>query len=260
MNLNLANKVYIITGGASGIGEAICRLLAKEDGIAVIADRNAEKCQKLCAEIQQKGQKAFAVFVELTNEDDCRQLVEKVIRQYNRLDGLVNNAGTNDNVSLENGTVQGFQQSLSVNIIHCYAMAHYALPYLKKSNGVIINIGSKISVTGQGGSSGYAASKGGINALTREWAAELLPYQIRVNTVVPAEADTPQYASWIQTQPQSEEKLQRILSHIPLQKRFTTPEEIANTVAFLLSDVSSHTTGQIIFVDGGYTHLDRMLT
>jgi len=117
-----------------------------------------------------------------------------------------------------------------------------------------------IPAHGQGNTSGYAASKGAINALAREWAAELLPYGLRVNTVVPAEVSTPQYETWIQKQSNPEEKLQQIVSRIPLGKRFTTPDEIANTVVFLLSDVSSHTTGQIIFVDGGYTHLDRSLT
>jgi len=139
-------------------------------------------------------------------------------------------------------------------------MAHYALPHLKNTKGCIINIGSKVSVAGQGNTSGYAASKGGINALTREWAAELLPYNIRVNAVVPAEVDTPQYKTWIQSQPDAEEKLKKIISRIPLGKRFTTPEEIASTVVFLLSEQSSHTTGQIFFIDGGYTHLDRSLT
>ena len=177
-----------------------------------------------------------------------------------RIDGLVNNAGVNDGVSLENGTVEGFNRSLDVSLVHYFAMAHYALPHLKKTKGCIVNIGSKVSVTGQGNTSGYAASKGAINALAREWAAELLPYGLRVNTVIPAEVSTPQYETWIQKQPNPTEKLQQIVSRIPLGKRFTTPEEIANTVVFLLSDVSSHTTGQIIFVDGGYTHLDRSLT
>ena len=260
MNLNLADKVYIVTGGASGIGEAICRLIAAESGIVVIADRNSEKAKALANDLHKQHYQALAMQIELTDEDGCKQIIEEIVLKYNRIDGLINNAGTNDGVSLENGSVVAFNRSLQINLVHCYTMAHHALPFLKKSKGSIVNIGSKISFTGQGGSSGYAAGKGGINALTREWSVELLPYGIRVNAVIPAEVNTPQYASWIQTQPNPEEKLKHITSHIPLEKRFTTPEEIANMVAFLLSDVSSHTTGQIIFVDGGYTHLDRMLT
>jgi len=97
-------------------------------------------------------------------------------------------------------------------------------------------------------------------ALTREWAAELLPYGIRVNTVIPAEVMTPLYRSWLDTFPNPEEKLKNILAKIPLEKRMTTSEEIAAMVVFLISSRSSHTTGQHLFVDGGYVHLDRALT
>jgi L-fucose dehydrogenase len=139
-------------------------------------------------------------------------------------------------------------------------MAHYALPHLKRARGSIVNIGSKTAVTGQGSTSGYASSKGAIMALTREWAVELLPYGIRVNTVIPAEVMTPLYRSWLDTFPNPEQKLELILSKIPLEKRMTTAEEIASMTVFLLSEKSSHTTGQHLFVDGGYVHLDRALT
>jgi L-fucose dehydrogenase len=138
-------------------------------------------------------------------------------------------------------------------------MAHYALPALKLSKGSIVNIGSKTAETGQGGTSAYAASNGGRNALTREWAVELLKYGIRVNALIVAECYTPLYDKWIKTLPNSEDVLEKIKSKIPLGNRMTTSEEIANMVAFLLSDVSSHTTGQLIHVDGGYVHLDRAL-
>jgi L-fucose dehydrogenase len=132
-----------------------------------------------------------------------------------------------------------------------------ALPELIKSKGSIVNISSKVAETGQGGTSGYAAANGGRNALTREWAVELLKYGIRVNAVIVAECYTPLYDKWIKTLPNPEETLKQIIERIPLEKRMTTGEEIANTVAFLLSNKSSHTTGQLIHVDGGYVHLDR---
>lgn len=128
-----------------------------------------------------------------------------------------------------------------------------------QSKGAIVNIGSKTAETGQGGTSAYAAANGGRNALTREWAVELLKYGIRVNSVIVAECYTPLYESWISTFDNPEEKLKTITSKIPLENRFTTAEEIANMVVFLLSKRSSHTTGQLIHVDGGYTHLDRAL-
>jgi len=150
--------------------------------------------------------------------------------------------------------------SLHKNVVHYYLMAHYALPALKASKGAIVNVGSKVAETGQGNTSAYAAANGGRSALTREWAVELLPYGIRVNALIVAESWTPLYANWIKTLPNPDEKLKDIVSKIPLEKRMTTTEEIANMIVFLLSDKSSHTTGQLIHVDGGYTHLDRAIT
>jgi L-fucose dehydrogenase len=123
----------------------------------------------------------------------------------------------------------------------------------------IVNITSKTADTGQGNTSAYAAANGGRNALTREWAVELLKYGIRVNAVVVAECWTPQYAKWITTLNNPEDKLKEITDKIPFENRMTTAEEIGNTTAFLLSEKSSHTTGQLIYVDGGYVHLDRAL-
>jgi L-fucose dehydrogenase len=139
-------------------------------------------------------------------------------------------------------------------------MAHHALPALIESRGSIVNISSKTAETGQGNTSAYAAANGARNALTREWAVELLPYSIRVNAVVVAESWTPLYESWIQTFPDPAAKLKSITDKIPLEKRMTTPREIASMVAFLLSGKSAHTTGQLIHVDGGYVHLDRALS
>src|SRR5690348_13600656 len=176
-----------------------------------------------------------------------------------RIDALVNNAGFNDKVGLEAGSPAAFQRSVESGLMHYYSMTHYALPALKAVRGVVVNISSKTAVTGQGGTSGYIAAKAAQLGLTREWACELLPYGIRVNAVVPAEVTTPQYQDWLAKQPDPEAARKAIADKVPLERRFTTPEEIANTVVFLLSPRSSHTTGQYVFVDGGYTHLDRAL-
>ena len=186
--------------------------------------------------------------------------VEHTLQTFGHLDALVNNVGANDNVSLEHGTVDELVASLHLNLIHYYAMAHQALPALKTSRGSIVNISSKTAVTGQGGTSGYVAAKAAILGLTREWAAELLAAGIRVNAIVPAEVATPLYQQWVSTFPNPQEKLARIVSKIPLGKRMTKPEEIADMAVFLISQRASHITGQHIFVDAGYTHLDRALT
>jgi len=256
MDLHLNQKIIIVSGGAKGIGEGIVKVLADENAVPVIIGRNEEDNLKC---LQSIGNKGFQVVGELTRPDECESAIKQVIAKYNRIDGLVNNAGVNDGVGLENGNYEQFVGSLHKNLVHYYLLAHYALPYLKISKGSIVNLGSKTAETGQGNTSGYAASNGGRNALTREWAVELLKYGIRVNEVVVAECYTPLYEKWIKTFENPEEKLQSITKKIPLDKRMTTANEIANMVAFLLSDRSSHTTGQLIHVDGGYVHLDRAI-
>ena len=259
MDLQLQNKVIIVTGGAKGIGEAIVKNLASEGAIPVIIGRNEADNNKVLNEIVNNGGQAFQVVAELKDPQQCLNAVNKILAQFGRIDGLVNNAGVNDSVGLESGDYQKFIDSLHKNVIHYYLMAHYALPALKAAKGVILNIGSKVADTGQGGTSAYAASNGARNALTREWAVELLPYGLRVNAVIVAECFTPLYQSWINTLENPAEKLKSIQNMIPLGNRMTSADEIANTALFLLSAKSSHTTGQLVYVDGGYVHLDRSL-
>ncbi|HEY8916032.1 MAG TPA: SDR family oxidoreductase [Chitinophaga sp.] len=259
MDLGLKDKVIIVTGGAKGIGEAISKLVAAEGAIAVIAGRSAVDNEKTVAAIKAAGGKAFGIEAELGDPAACKKVIDATVKEFGTLHALVNNAGVNDGVGLESGSPEKFMASLQKNVSHYYNLAHYALPYLKQNKGSIVNIGSKVATTGQGNTSGYAASKGAINALTREWAVELLPFSIRVNTVIPAEVWTPLYETWISSLPNPKEKLASIVAKIPLEQRMTTSEEIAGMTVFLLSAQSSHTTGQIIYVDGGYTHLDRSI-
>ena len=261
MNLHLHNKIIIVTGGAQGIGEGIAQVLATEGAVPVIVGRGEADNRAVVAAIEAAGGRAWQLVAELSDPTACAAAVAAVLAKFGRLDGLVNNAGTNDGVGLEHGDYPRFLASLHQNLVHYYLMAHYALPALKAAGGAaIVNISSKTAETGQGGTSAYAAANGGRNALTREWAVELLKYGIRVNAVVVAECWTPQYQKWVQTLPDPVAKLAEITARIPLGSRMTTAGEIGQTVAFLLSSRSSHTTGQLVHVDGGYVHLDRTLT
>jgi L-fucose dehydrogenase len=260
MDLQLKDKVVLITGGAKGIGAAIVEGCARECAVPVFVDKDTEAGKRLQSEIEKHGKRCRFINADVMSVESCSAAVEQTLRDFGGLHVLVNNVGVNDNVGLERGTPEKFVASLQRNLLHYYNMAHYALPALKKSQGCIINIASKVAMTGQGGTSGYASAKGAILALTRDWAAELLPYGIRVNALVPAEVMTPLYQQWLGTFPNPEEKLRHIVSRIPLGKRMTEPEEIAAMVLFLISAQAGHITGQHVLVDGGYVHLDRALT
>ncbi len=261
MDLGLKDCVVVVTGGGAGIGEAVSRACLDEGAIVVVVGRSSKKTAPFAEEVRQTGVRCDFLDAELADPEQCKRAVEFVQTKYGRLDGLVNNAGANDGVGLEAGDPARFLESLKQNLVHYYAMAHYALPMLKAAKGAIVNISSKVALTGQGGTSAYAAAKGAQLALTREWAAELLPFGVRVNSVLPAEVLTPLYKQWLDRMPDPEAELRRITQRIPLGRRMTEGAEIAAMTVFMLSaKQSGHTTAQHLVVDGGYTHLDRSLT
>jgi L-fucose dehydrogenase len=212
MDLRLKGKVVLITGGAKGIGAAVARACAMEAAIPVIVDRDSEEGQKFQSELRNAKTVCDLITADLSNSEAYAQVVQEMARTFGRIDALVNNAELTDEVNHESEQPADFVASVSRDLTHYYDMTHYALPHLKQSKGVIINIGW------QAATAGGACTTGGILALTREWAAELLPYGIRVNAIVPGES--------------------------------TTPEEIAAATVFLISPESGHTTGQHFFVDG----------
>ena len=256
MDLKLDNKVIVVTGGANGIGEGIVRGVVDEEGIAVIIDRDTKSGEGLTAEIKSESKEAFFIGTSLFEPSACKIAVQQIVKKYGKIDALINNIGINDSVGLEKGSPQKFQQSVEQNLSHYYSMSHYCLSYLKNSKGSIVNIGSKVAVTGQGNTSGYAASKGAVLALTREWAVELFNFNVRVNAVVPAEVLTPQYEEWLAKFDNPQAKRNEITSRIPLGNRMTTTKEIADAVLFLISEQARNINGQFWFVDGGYVHLD----
>lgn len=261
MDLDLKDRVILVTGGASGIGEAITRACLAEGAKVIAVGRMSQRAQEILNSSHPEHLPCDFFEAELADPEACRLAIEHVATKYGRIDGLVNNAGINDSIGLAAGDPTRFLESLRQNLVHYYAMAHYALPLLKESGGAIVNISSKVALTGQGNTSAYAAAKGAQLALTREWAAELLPFGIRVNSVLPAEVLTPLYASWLKTFDDPAATLDKITSRIPLGHRMTEAAEIAAMTVFLLSPKqSAHTTAQHILVDGGYTHLDRKLT
>ncbi|MGJ8609816.1 MAG: SDR family oxidoreductase [Octadecabacter sp.] len=257
MDMGLKDKVVIVTGGASGIGAAISISLANEGAIPVVLTRR-EPDSAFVADLKAANPRAMIVLTELTQDAQCVAAVDQAIAAFGQIDGLVNNAGANDSVGLDAGP-DAFRASIDKNLTHYYTMAHLCMPHLKTSKGAIVNISSKTAITGQGNTSAYAAAKGAQLSLTREWAAALAKDGVRVNAVIPAESMTPLYARWIQTFDDPDGQLAEITRRIPLGHRMTDPAELADQVVFLLSPRAGHTTGQWVFTDGGYTHLDRAL-
>ena len=260
MDLNLKDKVVVISGAAGiegSIGETMLRALAEEGAIPAVIDRNSRGFGYV-ETLQQKGTDASFFQTDVTDPAQIEKAVAGIAGKYGRIDAVINNVGVNDGAGLE-ASYEEFMQSLKLNMVSYFLIVKHALPLLKASKGNILNIGSKVAYTGQGGTSGYAASKGGVLALTREWSVDLIRYDIRCNAIIIAESWTPAYDNWLKTLDNPEGKLEAITSKIPFQKRMTTPEEIANQALFLISDKASHTTGQHVFVDGGYVHLDRSL-
>ena len=252
MDLHLEGKVIVVTGGGSGIGAAICEVLAEEGAKPVVLTRRRPSEEWLAATGADFEQ------AELSDDKACRTAVQAIRSRHGRIHGLVNNAGANDGVGIDKGP-DAFRASLDQNLVHYYTMVHLLADDLRATRGSIVNISSKTALTGQGGTSAYIAAKAAQLGLTREWAVEFLPDKVRVNAIVVAEVMTPLYRRWLDTMSDPDAALQEITNRIPLGRRMTEAREIGDTCAFLLSDRSSHTTGQWIFPDGGYTHLDRSI-
>lgn len=255
MDLGLNGKRIIVTGGGAGIGAAISMTLAEEGAIPLVVARRAPEGDFM-ARLQALGPAEF-IQADLSRDDDCRAAVAAA-RAGGRIYGLVNNAGRNDSLGLDTSP-DDFRASLDQNLLHYYTLVHLLAEDIKAETGAIVNISSKTAVTGQGHTSAYVAAKAAQLGLTREWAAAFAPFGVRVNAVIPAEVMTPMYANWIKTFDDPEAQLAKITARIPLGHRMTLDREIAAAAVFALSPRSAHTTGQWLYVDGGYTHLDRAL-
>ena len=260
MQTKLRGKVVVVSGGAGlegSIGQAMVQQLAEEGAIPVmvdLSDRGADYADAL----QRRGIDAHFAKADLTDPAQIADAVASISAKYGRIDVLINNVGVNDGVGLD-GSFEDFMSSLKLNLVSYWCLTKHCFPLLKKSRGNVLNIGSKVALTGQGNTSAYAASKGGVLALTREWAVDFVRHGMRSNAIIIAESYTPSYETWIGGLENGDAKLKAIHQRIPLGNRMTRPTEIANTALFLISDLSSHTTGQYVFVDGGYVHLDRAL-
>lgn len=250
----LANKVALITGAASGIGEACARQLSSDGATLVLTDINSSGVEALAAELVATGGQAVATGHDVTQTGDWQRVVALAVDSFGGLDILVNNAGiAGDNTELMNLDLDSWHNVLSVNLDGVFLGLRYGGPALeKRGGGSMINISSILGKVGFQGAAPYCASKGGVSLLTKSAALEWAPLNIRVNSVHPGFVETPLVAEALLNNEDGAAVHEQLIAAHPL-GRLGQAAEIANAVAFLASDDSSFMTGSELVIDGGYT-------
>ena len=240
------DKVAMITGATRGIGKQIALTLANE-GYNIVLNYRTEndELKQLKNEIESKNVKCLAVQGDVTNFEDCKQMIESAIKKFGKIDVLVNNAGITKDMLLARMKEEDFKQVIDVNLVGTFNMTKNVISYMMKArSGRIINISSVVGIAGNAGQTNYSASKAGIIGFTKSLAKEVASRNILVNAVAPGFIETNM------TDVLKQEVKDEIAKNIPL-KRMGTPKDVANVVMFLASEDSSYITGQVISVDGG---------
>lgn len=250
--MRLENKVAVVTGAAKGIGWGIATVFSNEGAKVVVVDWDEEVGAKTAEEIRQSGGDAIYVKCDVSNEEQVKAMVQATIDKYGRIDALVNNAGVGVYKPLLEATSEDWDHCLSVNLKGVFLCSKYVIPHLQAvGKGAIINISSVHSHATVNGVAPYAASKGGITALTRNMAIDYGP-AIRVNAIAPGWVLTPLIQSIFDSYDDPAEQ-QRLVEQRQVMKRIGRPEDIGYAAAFLASDEASFITGTQLFVDGGLT-------
>lgn len=250
IKIKLREKVAIITGAGAGIGEATALLFAKE-GAKVCCNSMSESALKTVEKVQNSGGKAIFIQADVSKEEDAKRIIDKTLEAYEKIDILFNNAGIVLGGSLDTISTENFDRTMAVNVRGIYLVSKYAIPYLKRTKGTIINNASALAFKGVPNRAAYTASKGAVLSMTRAMAADYINDEIRVNAICPGTTDTPSLAYRIRSRGGDYEKVrQEYIDRQPL-KRLGKPEELAEGVLFLA--LNKFCTGVSLLVDGGMT-------
>jgi len=246
--IELHGKKALITGGSRGIGRATAILLAQAGAdVAINYVRNDAAAAEVKKVIEEFGHQALTIKADISREEEARELVERVVAEWRRLDYVVNNAGIWTYGEMGQMSRQVWEETMRLNLDAVFYVINAVVPWMQKQGGgVIVNVSSTAAVRGEAYHSHYAASKGALHSLTKSLAVELAPYGIRINCVAPGWVDTDMCAE-VFADPEFRRSVQ---NSIPL-KRIPPPEDIAGPILFLLSDLARHITGTVLHVNGG---------
>lgn len=245
-------RVVIVTGGSKGIGEGCARAFVAAGATTIICARGQETGEALSTELTEKGPGTCRFIpCDVTRSEDIRQLIETTVHDYGRLDCLVNNAGWHPlHLTIDEFSVEDFEKLLRLNLVSYFAACKYALPYLRKTDGNIVNMSSLVGEMAQEWATTYCATKGGITALTKALAVDEARHGVRVNAVLPGNIATPLEIGFIQSKPNPQEIAEFIDSWQWAGRRGTI-EEVGEACLFLASDQASYITGVALIVSGG---------
>ncbi len=250
--MRLRDKVALITGGGSGIGEATARRFAAEGAVVAVADLNQAGAEGVAAAIRQAGGRAHAITADVAREDDVRAMLKATHAEFGALHILMNNAAIFVDNDVEGTTEAEWDRIMNINVKSLFWTCKYAMPYLKQTKGVILNIASMVGVHAQPHSIAYCTSKGAVIAFTKALALDCAGFGIRANTLCPASVTTPLMNYFIDLQPDPEAMRASVAARHPL-GYISSPEEMANAALFLVSDEASFVTGIELYADGGGT-------
>ncbi|WP_175852901.1 SDR family NAD(P)-dependent oxidoreductase [Burkholderia anthina] len=244
--MRFENKVAIVTGGASGIGEATVRAFAREGASVVIADLT-DKGARLADDVIENGGRAVYIETDVTESEAVQNLIARTVQIYGRVDVMFANAGIADDARIEQLDESAWKKTIDINLTGVYLCDKYAIQHMHaQGGGVIVNCGSIHSHVGKSGVTAYAAAKGGVKLLTQTLAIDYGQHNIRVNAVCPGYIDTPLLKNVPDAQKQA-------LAALHPMGRLGKADEVANAVLFLASDEASFINGSSLMVDGGYT-------
>ena len=246
---SLRDKVALVTGAGKGLGKSMALALSESGAHVVVVSRTLPDIEATAKEIQENGGKSLPIAVDVTKEEGVVRMVETILREFKTIDILVNNVGTFIGGPLLESSIEDWHKMLEINLTSTYLCSKVVGKHMvERQNGKIINISSALGIFGARDSGAYCASKGGVIQLTKALAIEWAKYNINVNSIAPYSLETEKTSTMLE-----DEKVKKaLISKIPL-SRIGQPSDVSGTVVFLASKASDYITGQIIFVDGGFS-------